>query len=105
MARKGLVRLTPKLEVVNFSFANYVREAAAAEGQTAMDGSDGRPGRWKNMRTMLIIIIIAAIAFLSIAEQEFVGRASAVIASIGVLIPSLINIFGKVGQWLGGKPS
>lgn len=105
MAKKGLVRLSPKLELVNYSFANYAKESMKREDLAKRDAKEGTHGRWKNLRTMLIIVIVAAIAFLSIAEQGFLGRASAIIASIGILIPNLVNIFGTVGKWVGGKPS
>lgn len=103
MAKKGLVRRMPKLEIVNSSFANYVKETMNREELAKRDAEEGTHGRWRNLRTMLIIVIIAVIAFLSFAEQDFISRASAVLISLGTLIPGLINIFGKIGLWLSGK--
>jgi hypothetical protein len=50
----------------------------------------------KHTRVLLIIIIIAALAFLSIAEENFFGRATAIIGSITLVLPNLMTLFGSI---------
>ena len=60
------------------------------------NAQESKDGRWKHTRVLLIIIIIAALAFLSIAEENFFGRATAIIGSITLVLPNLMTLFGSI---------
>ena len=96
LSEKGLVRVIPKLEVVNISFANYVKDKLPKDKITEWRQTEEKQGSWKNLRIALIIIIIAICAFLSIAEEEFMGRVSALIASVSLIIPNIVTALGHV---------
>lgn len=105
LAEKGLLRLTPRLEPVNLSFANFVlnsmNEKTLAEWRTKED----REGNWSNLRLILIIIIVAAFVFLSVAEEGFAGRVTALLASLGLIFPRIIGLLTSMGDLLKKKPS
>lgn len=61
-----------------------------------MERQESKDGRRKHTRVLLIIIIIAALAFLSIAEENFFGRATALIGSITLLLPNLMTLLGSI---------
>jgi hypothetical protein len=98
LSEKGLLRLYPKLEVVNTSFANYVKTIMPKEKITEWQKNENKNGRWNNLRIALIIIIIAAFGFLSVAEEDFLGRVSALLASVAVAVPNLVSAVGKLSK-------
>jgi hypothetical protein len=93
---KGLVRVCPELKVINVSFANFVRESLNAEALTKLEIRESSGGRWKHIRIILVIMVLAAFAFLSIAEEGFIGRITALIGSVTLLLPNLITMFGSL---------
>lgn len=98
LAKRGLVRLSPKLEIVNVSFGNFVRQAMTTTDLAAWHQRESKEGRWQNVRVLLIIIIVSAFAFLSIAEEGFIGRATALLGSIAIVIPNLITVLGVLSK-------
>ena len=96
LSQKKLLRLYPRLEIVNVSFANFVRTTLPKDEIQKMEREESKDGRWKHTRVLLIIIIIAALAFLSIAEENFFGRATAIIGSITLVLPNLMTLFGSI---------
>jgi hypothetical protein len=96
LSQKKLLRLFPRLEIVNVSFTNFVRTTLQKDEIQKMERQESKDGRWKHTRVSLIIIIIAALAFLSIAEENFFGRATAVIGSIALLLPNLMTLLGSI---------
>jgi predicted permease len=65
---------------------------------TEMEQLEKKDGRWKQMRVLLIITVISAFAFLSVAEQNFFGRATALIGSVTLLLPNLVNLLSSVAK-------
>lgn len=104
LVEKKLLRLYPRLEIVNVSFANFVRSVMQKDELLKMERQESKDGRWKQVRVLLIIIIIAAVAFLSIAEENFFGRATALIGSITLLLPNVLNLLGSVTRLLTKGP-
>lgn len=105
LSLKKLLRLYPRLEIVNASFANFVRTTLQKEEIQKMERQEIKDGRWKHMRVLLIIIIIAALAFLSIAEENFFGRATALIGSITLLLPNLMTLLGSITRMFTKSPT
>jgi hypothetical protein len=104
LAEKKLIRLYPRLEIVNVSFANFVRSRFKKEDIKKMEDQESKEGRWKQVRVLLIIIILAAFAFLSIAEENFFGRATALIGSITLILPNILNVLGSITKLLTKSP-
>ena len=98
LSQEGLLRLNPKLELVNTSFANYVKSIMTKEQIAEWRKNEDKNGRWNNLRIALIIIIIAAFGFLSVAEEDFLGRVSALLASVAVAVPNLISAIGQISK-------
>jgi hypothetical protein len=98
LSKDGLLRLYPKLELVNTSFANYVKTVMPKEKIAEWQKNENKNGRWNNLRIALIIIIIAAFGFLSVAEEDFLGRVSALLASVAVAVPNLVSAVGKISK-------
>jgi hypothetical protein len=61
-----------------------------------MERLGSKDGRWKHTRVLLIIVVLAALAFLSIAEENFFGRATAIIGSITLVLPNLMTLLGSI---------
>ncbi len=103
LAEKGLIRLTPRLEPVNLSFANYVLNVMNEAELSKWKEKEERDGNWNNLRTMFIIIIAAAFIFLSIAEEDFAGRVAALAASVGLLFPRIISLVASLSDFVKSK--
>lgn len=104
MAEKGLIRLTPRLEPVNRSFANFVLNSMNEEELSSWREKEDKEGNWSNLRLILVIIVTTAFVFLSMAEEGFAGRVAAVLASVGLIFPRLITLFSSVGDMFKSKP-
>jgi hypothetical protein len=96
LSQKKILRLYPRLEIVNASFANFLRTMLQKKEIQRMERLGSKDGRWKHTRVLLIIIVLAALAFLSIAEENFFGRATAIIGSITLVLPNLMTLFGSI---------
>ncbi len=103
LAKNGLVRLDPRLEVTNTSFANFVQAELTDKELADSRKEEVDQGRWQSAKVFLIILIIAAFGFLSIAEQNFFGRATALLGSITLVLPNIMNAIGAVTKLIGGK--
>lgn len=101
----GAIHLIPRVEFSSLSFANFVRTGIDKKETEEMARREVKEGRWKQARIILVIVILSALAFLSIAEQSFFGRATAVIGSIALLVPNLITLVGSVSKWIATAPT
>ncbi len=97
LAGKGLIRLRPHLALVNTSFANYVLKAMTDDEIAKWKEKESTEGNWKNLKWILLILIATVFIFLSVAEENFLGRVTAIVASIGLVVPQLVNIISSVG--------
>ena len=98
LSRKGLVRIHPKLEIVNNSFANFILGAVDKTALLARNEMESKEGQWRKLRPIMIIVIVAAFGFLSVANEESMGKATALLASIALVIPNLINVIASIGK-------
>ena len=105
LAEKKLIRLYPHLEIVNVSFANFVHSRFKKDDIKKIQDHESKDGRWKHIRVLLIIIVLAAFAFLSIAEENFFGRATALIGSVTLILPSILNFLGSITKLLTKNPT
>lgn len=97
LAEKRLIRLRPYLRPVNVSFANYVLKSMTSEDIDKWKEKESSEGNWRNLKWILLIVIATVFIFLSVAEESFLGRVTAILASIGLVVPQLINIVTSVG--------
>jgi hypothetical protein len=97
LAEKRLIRLRPYLRPVNVSFANYVLKSMTTEDIDKWKEKESSEGNWRNLKWILLIVIATVFIFLSVAEENFLGRVTAILASIGLVVPQLINIVTSVG--------
>lgn len=97
LAGKKLIRLRPHLKPVNVSFGNYILKAMTEEEIDKWKEKESTEGNWKNLKWMLLILIAAVFIFLSVAEANFLGRITAIVASVGLVVPQLVNIITSVG--------
>jgi hypothetical protein len=98
LAERGLLRLRPKLELVNTSFANYVMNAMTEDELKEWREHESAEGNWGNLRLVLIIVIAGAFIFLSVAEENFLGRVTALVASVGLILPQIVNVVASFGN-------
>lgn len=95
LASKKLIRLTPALEIVNRSFAHYVLNSITAEEITKWEEKEDSQGNWNNLKLILIIVISVAFVFLSFTIEGFMGRVSALLAPLGLILPKVVSLISN----------
>jgi len=103
VAEKKLIRLIPRVEPVNLSFANFVLNSMNEKELATWRAKEDREGNWGNLRLILIIIVTTAFVFLSVAEEGFAGKVTALLASVGLIFPRLITLIASVGDLVKTK--
>lgn len=95
LAKKGLIRLKPSLEIVNRSFAYHVLKSMTVEEIVKWQEKEETQGNWSNLKLILIIIISASFVFLSFTIEGFLGRVSALLAPLGLILPKVVNLISN----------
>ncbi|MBI3219071.1 MAG: hypothetical protein HYZ44_06145 [Bacteroidetes bacterium] len=95
LAGKKLIRLTPALEIVNRSFAQYVLNNITAEEITKWEEKEDSQGNWNNLKLILVIVISVAFVFLSFTIEGFMGRVSALLAPLGLILPKVVSLISN----------
>lgn len=103
LEQKGMIITYPYIEIKELPFANFVLKAVTDEEREVMIESAKQQSGWHNWRLPLIILVISLLGFLSLIEQGLVARISAVLASVALLLPNIINIGSSVGRLFGQK--
>jgi hypothetical protein len=103
LAEKGLIRTEPVVEIVNRSFANFVLDSLSSEEIIIWNQEERFESNWVNLRVMAALVIIATLVFISISVDGFLGRATALLASLSFIAPRIFDIFSSIGNLLKGK--
>ena len=103
LAEKGLIRTEPVITIVNRSFANFVLDSLSSEEIIIWNQEERFESNWVNLRVMAALVIIATLVFISISVDGFLGRATALLASLSFVAPRIFDIFSSIGNLLKGK--
>lgn len=95
LAHKRLIRLTPAIEIVNRSFAHHVLNSMTPEDISLWEEKENSQGNWSNLKLILIIVISVAFVFLSFTIEGFMGRVSALLAPLGLILPKVVSLISN----------
>jgi hypothetical protein len=102
MCEKGFIRLIP-LEISHPAIAEFIMEVIDRDSIAKMERKARTEGRWSSFRLPLAIIIIASLGFLSVVEEGLFSKISALLASVALVLPTLLNVLGSLPKLLPGK--
>jgi hypothetical protein len=102
MTEMGFIRLLP-LEISHPAIAEFIIEAMNRKYLAKMDKRARSEGRWSSFRVPLAIVIIATLGFLSIVQEGLFAKVSALLASVTVVIPTLLNLVSQLPRLLPGR--
>ncbi len=95
LAHKRLIRTNPAIEIVNRSFAHHVLHSLTAEEISKWEEKENSQGNWGNLKLILIIVISVAFVFLSFTIEGFMGRVSALLAPLGLILPKVVSLISN----------
>ncbi|MFN7495637.1 MAG: hypothetical protein ACK5RG_22155 [Cyclobacteriaceae bacterium] len=95
LAHKRLIRTNPAIEIVNRSFAHHVLNSMTAEEISKWEEKENSQGNWSNLKLILIIVISVAFVFLSFTIEGFMGRVSALLAPLGLILPKIVSLISN----------
>jgi hypothetical protein len=95
LAQRRLIRTTPAIEIVNRSFAHHVLNSMTIEEIAKWEEKEHTEGNWGNLKLILLIVISVAFVFLSFTIEGFMGRVSALLAPLGLILPKVVSLISN----------
>ena len=99
LVRRGLVRLTPAVRLMNDSFRQFVASEETDIQVRHWETADGRTG-WDRTRSIILIGVIAAGLILYVTQPERLTQMVGMLGAIGGAAVTVANLLGLFG---GGR--
>ena len=91
LSQKGLIRLTPDLQVMNESFRQCIVQLGA-NFQLSKWEKQTRPDTWRQMKWPFLVIFGTVLLFFFFTQQEFKNSFITLISLLPILLPALPDL-------------
>ena len=96
LSQKGLIRLTPDLQLMNDSFGHYVLQLGE-NLQLSKWEKQTRPNTWGQLKWPFLFIFGAVLLFFFFTQQEFKNSFITLISLLPILLPALPDLPALLG--------
>jgi hypothetical protein len=93
--RKALIRMGPRLRVMNESFRRFVLSAQHPEEVSQWE-EEGAAEGWAGPRTVFLTLLMVLAAFLLVTQREAMQSWIGVVTSLSALIPAVLKLMGML---------
>ena len=103
LMRRGLVRRTPALRLMNISFRLFVLDVRT-QADTAIPRTEAGSSAWGKLRVPMLIALAAVLIFLYYTQKEFVSWTMSLLTILGGLLPAAFKVFSAFESDKAGTP-
>ena len=92
LLRRGLIKKDQDFHLFNESFRLFVRSADRLSFVIEQDKQAQQGSLWQSLKVPVLVGVLAIAAFLFLTQQDFFGRAIALLTGLTTLIPALFKV-------------